>query len=142
MKTDAHHGIARDIPAWRPSDAGQSLRTAGLWRLPNDHEGAQIIPLARPPLVAIGPTRWTDHGDLTGRLGGAQEFGIHRAAVEEVHAGEEITRGQVILDERAHDTIRGGRWRGHDGRDEVRLTLVTGFREVDRVVSQILLKGS
>ena len=22
METDAHHGIARDIPAWRPSDAG------------------------------------------------------------------------------------------------------------------------
>jgi hypothetical protein len=51
METDAHHWITRDIPAWRPSDAGVSLGTAGVLRLPIDHEGTQIIVLACPPLV-------------------------------------------------------------------------------------------
>jgi hypothetical protein len=55
METDAHHGITRDIPAWRSSDAGVSLGTAGLLRLPIDHESTQIIALACPPLMAIGP---------------------------------------------------------------------------------------
>jgi hypothetical protein len=30
MKPDAHYGIARDIPAWSPSDAGVPLGTAGV----------------------------------------------------------------------------------------------------------------
>jgi hypothetical protein len=55
MEPDAHHGITRDIPAWRPSDAGVSLGTAGVLRLPIDHEGTQIIALACPPLMAIDP---------------------------------------------------------------------------------------
>ncbi len=55
MEPDAHHWITRDIPAWRPSDAGVSLGTAGVLRLPIDHEGTQIIALACPPLMAIGP---------------------------------------------------------------------------------------
>ena len=99
METDAHHGIAGDIPAWRPSDAGLPLGTAGLLRLPIDHEGAQIIALARPPLVAIRPEGWADDVDLMRGLGGDEEFGIDIAAVEQVRAGEEITLGQVLLDE-------------------------------------------
>jgi hypothetical protein len=70
METDAHHGIARDIPAWSPSDAGLSLGTAGVLRLPIDHEGTQIIALARPPLMAIRPKGWADHVDLMLGLGG------------------------------------------------------------------------
>src|SRR5687768_2903886 len=34
MEPDAHHWITRDIPAWHPSDAGVSLGTAGVLRLP------------------------------------------------------------------------------------------------------------
>jgi hypothetical protein len=64
MKPDAHHGITRDIPPWRPSDAGLPLGTAGVLRLPVDHEGAQIIALACPPLMVIRPKRGADHVDL------------------------------------------------------------------------------
>ena len=41
--------------------------------------------------------------------------------------GRRSRAGQVILNERAHDTIRGGRRRGHDPGDEVRLIILTGF---------------
>jgi hypothetical protein len=58
MGTDAHHGLAGDIPAWCPSNAGLPLGTAGLLRLPVDDEGAQIIALTRPPLVTIRPEGW------------------------------------------------------------------------------------
>jgi hypothetical protein len=44
METDAHHGIAGDILAWRPSDAGLALRAARLVRLPIHPERAQVIP--------------------------------------------------------------------------------------------------
>jgi hypothetical protein len=64
MEPDAHHGIARDIPAWRPSEAGLPLGTAGVLRLPVNDEGAQIIALACPPLVVIRPKRGADHVDL------------------------------------------------------------------------------
>ena len=64
LKTDAHHGITRDIPAWRPSDAGLPLGTAGLLRLPVDDEGAQIIALTLSPLVAVRPEGWAHDIDL------------------------------------------------------------------------------
>jgi hypothetical protein len=122
METDPHDGIPRGIPAWSPSDAGLPLGTARLVGLPIQHESAEVITATRPTLVARGPKGWPDHVDLMGRLRGDQAFGIHIAAVEQVHAGKEIARGQVILDARAHDTIRCGRWRGHDASQEVRLT--------------------
>jgi hypothetical protein len=40
METNAHHGVAGDIPAWRPSDAGLPWGTARLARLPFDQERA------------------------------------------------------------------------------------------------------
>ena len=40
METNAHHGVAGDIPAWRPSDAGLPLGTARLVRFPIDQERA------------------------------------------------------------------------------------------------------
>jgi hypothetical protein len=97
MEPDAHHGITRDIPAWRPSDAGVSLGTAGVWRLPSDHEGTHIhiIALACPPLMEIGPKGRADHVGLMRGVGGDEAFGIDIAAVEQVRAGEEVTRDSV-----------------------------------------------
>jgi hypothetical protein len=62
-----------------------------------------------------------------------EQLGIDIAAIEQVHTGEEMTRGQVILNERARDTIRGGRRRGHDAGDQVRLIILTGFGKVHLV---------
>jgi hypothetical protein len=70
MKPDAYHGITRDIPPWRPSDAGLSLGTAGVLRLPVDHEGAQIVALACSPLMAIRSESGADHVDLMLGVGG------------------------------------------------------------------------
>jgi hypothetical protein len=131
MEPDAHHGIARDIPAWRPSDAGLPLGTAGLLPLPIDHEGAQIVAVARPPLVALRPKGRADHGDLRLGVGGDKECGIHIAAIEQRRAREEITIGQVWLDGRSHDAIRRGRWGRCHRRHDRRLALVAGFREMD-----------
>ncbi len=133
METDAHHGIARDIPAWRPSDAGLSLGTVGLLCRPVDDEGAQIIALARPPLMTIRPKGWADHVDLMLCLGGDQEVRIDIPAVQQVRAGEEITIGQVLLDGRSHDAIRCSRWGRQHLRNDRRLALVAGFREMDLV---------
>ena len=44
MEPDAHHGVARDIPAWSPADAGVALGAARLVRLPIDAERAQVYP--------------------------------------------------------------------------------------------------
>jgi hypothetical protein len=87
MEADAHHGIARDIPAWGPLDAGLLLGAAGLLGLPIDYEGAQIIPSTRPPLVAIRPTGRADHVDLMRGVGGDESLGIDIAAVEQVLFG-------------------------------------------------------
>jgi hypothetical protein len=82
MEPEAHHGIARDIPAWRPSEAGVSRGTAGVWRRPIDHDGTPIIALARPPLMAIRPTGRADHVDLMLGVGRDESFGIHIPAIE------------------------------------------------------------
>jgi hypothetical protein len=128
--TDAHHGIAGEIPAWRPSHAGLPLRTVGLLRLPVDDEGAHIIALARSPLVAIRPEGWAHDIDLMDGLSGDEPLGIDLATIEPVQTREEIARGQVTLNERAHGTIRGGRRRGHDTGAQVQLILLTGFGQV------------
>ena len=70
MEPDAHHGITRNISAWHPSDAGLPLGTAGVLRLPVDDEGAHLIALAGPPLMAIRPKRGADHVDLMLGVGG------------------------------------------------------------------------
>jgi hypothetical protein len=133
MKTDAHHGIARDIPAWRPSNTGLPLGTVGLLRLPVDDKGTQIIALVCPPLVAIRPEGWAHDINLVDGLSSDEQLGIDIATIEQVYTGEEMARGQVILNERAHDTIRGGRWRGHDTSEQVRLIILTGFGQVHLV---------
>ena len=71
MEAEAHHGIARDIPAWPPSNTGLPLGTVGLLRLPVDDEGAQIIALVCPPLVAIRPEGWAHDIDLVDVLSSA-----------------------------------------------------------------------
>ena len=70
LETDAHHGIAGDIPAWSPSDAGVSLWAARLVRLPIDPERAQVIPFPGPALVALGPEGGPHDIDLVGGLSG------------------------------------------------------------------------
>ena len=131
LASDAHPGIARDIPAGRPSDAGVPLGTAGVLRLPVDDEGAQSIAWACPPLMTIRPQRGADHVDLMLGVGGDESGGIHRAAIAQMHAREEITLSQVSRDGRPHDAIRGRRRGGHDPREEVRLIILTGFGDVD-----------
>ena len=69
--------------------------------------------------MEIGPKGRADHVGLMRGVGGDEAFGIDIAAVEQVRAGEEVTRGKVILDEGAHDTIRGGRRRRHDAGNEM-----------------------
>ena len=133
VEANTHDWIARHIPPWRPSEAGLPLGTAGVLRLPVDDEGAQIIALACPPLMAIRPKRGADHVDLMLGVGGDQEVRIDRAAIEQVRVGEEITLRQVSLDGRPHDAIRGRRRGGHNPRDEVRLIILTGFGEVDLI---------
>jgi hypothetical protein len=89
--------------------------------------------LARPPLVAIGPKGWADDVDLTLSVAGDEEFGIHRAAVGQVRAGEEVTYRQVLVDGRAHHAIRHGRGHREHLGDEMRLAVITGFGQVDFV---------
>jgi hypothetical protein len=84
MKPDAYHGITRDIPPWRPSNAGLPLRTVGLLRLPVDDEGAQIIALARSPWVAVRPEGWAHDIDLVDGLRGDEQLGIDIATIEQV----------------------------------------------------------
>jgi hypothetical protein len=62
-----------------------------------------------PPLMEIGPKGRADHVGLMRGVGGDEAFGIDIAAVEQVRAGEEVTRGQVSVDGRAHHAIRHGR---------------------------------
>jgi hypothetical protein len=131
MKPDAYHGITRDLPPWRPSEAGVPLGTAGVLRLPVDHEGAQIVALACPPLMARRSESGADDVDLMPGVGGDESVGIDRTALEPMRAGEAITLSQVWLDGRSQEALRGGRRRGHDPRDQGRLTLLTGFGEVD-----------
>ena len=133
MEADRHDRIARNIPPWRPSDAGVSLGAARLLGFPIDPARAQVIAFSCPTLVAIGAKGRAYDIDLMVGLSGDQECGRHIAAVEQVHVGEEIARGSVILDDRTHDTIRGGRRCGHDASHEVRLTLLTSFGEVDLI---------
>jgi hypothetical protein len=132
MAPDAHHGIAGDIPAWRPSTAGLPLRTVGLWRLPVEDEGAQIIALARSPLVAVRPEGWAHDIALVDGLSGDEQRGIAIATIEPGQTGAAMARGQGTLHERAHGTIRGGRRRGYDAGAQVRLILLTGFGQVHR----------
>jgi hypothetical protein len=127
MEADAYHGIARDIPAWGPLDAGLPLGAAGLLGLPIDDEGAQIIPLARPPLVAIRPKGRADHVDLMRGVGGGESLGTDIAAIEQVRAGEEVRRRQVLVDGGAHHAIRRGRGRRAHLGNEMRLAVITGF---------------
>jgi hypothetical protein len=136
METDTHHGIARDIPPRRPFDTGLPLGSAGLLRRPVNDEGAQIIALTRPPLMAIRPEGRADHVDLMRCVGGDQEVRIDIPAVQQMRAGEEITIGQVLLDGRSHNAIQCSRWGRQHLRDDRRLALVTGFREVDLVAHQ------
>jgi hypothetical protein len=103
MEADAYHGIARDIPAWGPLDAGLPLGAAGLLGLPIDDEGAQIIPLARPPLVAIRPKGRADHVDLMRGVGGDESLGIDIAAVEPAlfggphdHTGAKLAENRAV----------------------------------------------
>jgi hypothetical protein len=70
IKADAHDGIAGAIPSRGPFNTGIALGAAGLFRRPIDLEGAQIIALAHPPLMAIGPKGWADDIDLMLCLGG------------------------------------------------------------------------
>ena len=133
VETDAHDGIARDIPAWSPSDARLPLRTAGLVCLPIDHESAQIIALARPPLMAIRPKGGADHVDLMLGVGGDESFSIHIAAIEPMEAGQEITYREVLMDGGPDDAIRRGRGGRQYLRHDRRLAIVTGFREMDLV---------
>jgi hypothetical protein len=60
-------------------------------------------------------------------VGGDEAFGIDIAAVEQVRAGEEVTRGQVSVDGRAHHAIRHGRGRCEHLGDEMRLAVITGL---------------
>jgi hypothetical protein len=57
-------------------------------------------------LVAIGLKGWAHDINLVDGLSGDQQLGIDITTVEQVHTGEEMTHGPVILNERAHDTIR------------------------------------
>jgi hypothetical protein len=63
LKADAHDGITRDIPPRGPFHTRMPLRTARLFGLPIQHEGAEVITLTCPTLVAIGPKGWPDHID-------------------------------------------------------------------------------
>ena len=96
IETDAHDGVAGDIPARSPCDAGLPLGTVRLVGLPIDHERLEVITLSGPPLVAIGAKGWAHDIDLMVGLSGDQEFGIHIAAVEQVRSGEEITQSGVV----------------------------------------------
>jgi hypothetical protein len=69
-------------------------------------------------------------------LGGDQEVGIDRAAVEEVRARQQITLGRIVVDGGPHDTIRGGGGRGEHLGDQIRLGWITGLGEVQLVAHQ------
>lgn len=90
-----------------------------------------VISLPRPDVVDYKTRRGAHDIDLADGLSGDQQLGIDIATVEQMHTGEEMARGQVILNERTHDTIRSG----HDAGDQVRLILLTGFGEVQLVAN-------
>jgi hypothetical protein len=93
--------------------------------------------LPRPTLVAVG-AKWGAHDiDLMVGLSGDQEFGIDIAAVEQVHAGEEVALRQVLVDGGAHDAIRCGRRCGDHLGDEMGLVIITGFGEVDLIADPL-----
>src|SRR5688500_11723976 len=96
MEANTHDRIARNIPPWRPSAAGLPSGAATLWGFPIDHGRAEVIPFCRPALAAIGSKGRADDVDLMNALSGDQKLGIHRAAVEQVHTGEEVARGQIV----------------------------------------------
>jgi hypothetical protein len=83
--------------------------------------------------MEIGPKGRADHVGLMRGVGGDEAFGIDIAAVEQVRAGEEVTRGQVSVDGRAHHAIRHGRGRCAHLGDEMRLAVITGLGQVDCV---------
>src|SRR5207245_8406346 len=93
VKTDAHNGIARHIPARRPFDTGMPLGTARLCRLPVDGKGLQVIALSDLMLPTIGPKGRPDHIDLVLALRRDEEVGIHVTAVEQMGARQQIPCG-------------------------------------------------
>jgi hypothetical protein len=66
-----------------PVDAGLSLGTARLQRLPIQDKGLQVIAFSALMLSAIGPKGGAHHIDVILALCGEQEIGIHIAAVEQ-----------------------------------------------------------
>jgi hypothetical protein len=76
VEPEAHHGVARDIRARPPMDAGLALGTARLLGLPIDDQGLEVVALPFPPLPTVGAKRRTHHLDLLLGLGGDQEVGI------------------------------------------------------------------
>src|SRR5438552_17835324 len=93
VKTDAHNGIARHIPARRPFATGMPLGTARLCRLPVDGKGLQVIALSDLMLPTIGPKGRPDHIDLVLALRRDEEVGIHGTAVEQMGARQQIPCG-------------------------------------------------
>jgi hypothetical protein len=90
VKPDANHGIARDIVARSPVDAGLSLRTARLLRLPIQDKGLHVIALSALLWSAIGPKGGAHHIDVILGLCGDQAIGIHIAAVEQVGSRQQL----------------------------------------------------
>jgi hypothetical protein len=90
VKPEANHGIARDIVARSPVDAGLSLRTARLLRLPIKDKGLQVIALSALMLSAIGPKGGAHHIEVILVLCDDQEIGIHIAAVEQVGSRQQL----------------------------------------------------
>jgi hypothetical protein len=120
-----------------PVDTGVALGTAGLLGLLLDDKGLQVIAVPFSPLPTIGPERRTHHIELMRRLGGDQEVGVPRAAVESVCPRQEIPIGQVLLDGGAHDAILRGRWRRHHLRDEIGVVGIAGLGEVERIADPV-----
>jgi hypothetical protein len=70
MEADTYNRIARNIPPWRPSDAGLPLGTVRLLSGLIDDKGLQVIALVCPSLPTTGPKGRPDDIDLVAGLGG------------------------------------------------------------------------
>lgn len=128
---EAPHGVARDLMARSPMDAGLSLGTARLLGLSLDDTGLEVVASPFPPLPTVGAKRRPNHLERMRGLGRDQQVRIDSPAVEPVAAWEEMTMGEVLLDSRAHDAILRGRWRRHPWCHELGGVGLTGLRAVD-----------
>jgi hypothetical protein len=121
------------IDSWGPTTARVSLWAGSLLVFPIDEKVISIEACLLIGLPLMVPASWTHQSDLEDLLALDQQFGIDIAGIHNMLFWQQVFVLEGFMDER-RSRIIGNRGRGgFHVRDQMRLVLFTGFRQMDFV---------